>query len=88
MRADDLFRYFVQGATGREVIIFDFHPNTGAYPPLTWILERSSYDRYLATNIVAKDIFATTKSGQPVAVMCDPAAVSLCCCQEAVASWD
>ncbi|KAG5732641.1 putative exopolygalacturonase C [Termitomyces sp. T112] len=49
--------YFVEGATGREVVIFDLHSNT-------------------ATNIVAKDIFATTESGDPVAVMCDPTTVT------------
>ncbi|KAG5338204.1 hypothetical protein C0989_007991 [Termitomyces sp. Mn162] len=50
-------KYFVEGATGREVVIFDLHSNT-------------------ATNIVAKDIFATTESGDPVAVMCDPTTVT------------
>ncbi|KAF9473888.1 pectin lyase-like protein [Pholiota conissans] len=49
--------YFVPGATGKEVAIFDLYPNT-------------------AVNVVAKDIFATTETHAPVAVMCNSTTIS------------
>ena len=49
--------YYVDGITGKGVIIFDLYPNT-------------------TSNIVAKDIFATTLSHSPVRVMCNSTAVS------------
>ncbi|KAL4251280.1 glycosyl hydrolase 28 family protein [Abortiporus biennis] len=49
--------YFVPGATGKEVAIFDLYPDT-------------------ASNIVAKDIFAKTETGAPVAVMCNSTTIT------------
>jgi len=49
--------YFVPGATGKEVVIFDLYPDT-------------------ATNIVAKDILATTETHAPVAAMCNATTIS------------
>ncbi|CCL98533.1 uncharacterized protein FIBRA_00532 [Fibroporia radiculosa] len=49
--------YYVPGATGKEVVIFDLYPNT-------------------ATNIVAKNLFARTLTGAPVAAMCNVTTVT------------
>ncbi|KAF8167167.1 pectin lyase-like protein [Crassisporium funariophilum] len=49
--------YFVPGATGKEVAIFDLYPDT-------------------AVNVVAKDIFATTETRAPVAVMCNSTTIT------------
>ncbi|KAH7926860.1 glycoside hydrolase family 28 protein [Leucogyrophana mollusca] len=49
--------FYVPGATGKEVVIFDLYPAT-------------------ATNIVAKNIFARTETGAPVAAMCNSTTIS------------
>jgi len=49
--------YFVPGATGKEIAIFDLYPDT-------------------ASNIIAKDILATTETHSPVAVMCNATTIS------------
>ncbi|KAH7911624.1 glycoside hydrolase family 28 protein [Hygrophoropsis aurantiaca] len=49
--------FYVPGATGKEVVIFDLYPAT-------------------ATNIVAKNIFARTETGAPVAAMCNTTTIS------------
>ncbi|KIJ66606.1 glycoside hydrolase family 28 protein [Hydnomerulius pinastri MD-312] len=49
--------YYVEGATGKEVVIFDLYPGT-------------------ATNIVAKNLFARTLTGAPVAAMCNSSTIT------------
>ncbi|KAJ3849024.1 pectin lyase-like protein [Lentinula lateritia] len=56
--------YAVTNATGKEVIIF--YPNTTGLTTVT----------SLASNILAKDIFAKTETGARVAAMCDPTTIS------------
>ena len=66
--------YAVPGATGKEVIILDLYPGTGDRAVHQNQLYRQS-DVESAANIVAKDIFARTETGAPVAVMCNSSAV-------------
>jgi hypothetical protein len=70
-------RYYVPGATGKEVAIFDLHAGTCTLLFLPWFLELITV--IAASNIVAKDIFAVTEDSAPVTVMCDPKAVSFSC---------
>jgi hypothetical protein len=69
-------RYYVPGATGREVVIFDLYAGNGTKLLfLLWFMELIVI--IAASNIVAKDIYAVTQDSAPVTVMCDPKAVSL-----------
>jgi hypothetical protein len=71
-------RYYVPGATGKEVAIFDLHANTSALPSP----RLSSHKKLIivvivtASNIIARNISAVTADYAPVAVMCDSKTVS------------
>lgn len=71
-------RYSVPNATGKEVAILDLYPDTGALGSVLCSSSASkSHLLILATNILVKDVFSTTETGAPVAVMCDPTTVSI-----------
>lgn len=70
-------RYYVPGATGREVVIFDLHANTSTLPSIVCTEDKSVIVVVTASNIVVKDISAVNEDSAPVAVMCDLTTVNL-----------
>jgi hypothetical protein len=75
----------VAGSTGKEVAIFDIHPNTGTVAsyrpsfPMVWDEAHRRRVVFAVSNIVAKQISVVNSDYSPVTVRCDPTAVSLPC---------